>query len=211
MRARRVGALIATVLLALAVGALTRVPYRAADAADGGILRLSWRMRVDPTEHCRTPTGEELARLPAHMRREEICERAIPPHTLRLWVDGEAILERRVRAAGARSDRPLYVLEEVLLEPGTHRIRIRFEPEDETEEWEEDEAGEEAEEEAEGEDGEDDEEEDEEQGGEEDEGTRERGAPLLLDRDITVEAGEIVVVTTGDGATLRVLRREEER
>lgn len=109
----------------LAMGALTRVPFPA--SPDRAELRLAWRLRVPRVEHCRTPTPEELAELPVHMRQTEICEGRPGRYRLEVAVDGRIAHRSTVEAAGVRGDRPLYVFQALPLEPGAHRLRVTFE------------------------------------------------------------------------------------
>ena len=113
------------VLLTGAVVGLSQVPYEAT-SGEGARIRLSWRFRA-AVEECRELSEEELAELPAHMRRSTVCERTVPPHHLRVEVDGRALLDETIRAAGAQADHPLYVFREVPVEPGRHDVRVRFE------------------------------------------------------------------------------------
>lgn len=109
----------------LAMGVLTRAPFRA--SPDRAELRLAWRFRVPRVEHCRTPTPEELAELPVHMRPEKICESRPVAYRLEVAVDGQVRHRSTVEAAGVRGDRPLYVFKALPLEPGSHRVRVTFE------------------------------------------------------------------------------------
>lgn len=115
-------ALVATAL----IGALSQVPYDAAPADTPALLRLAWRARGVRVEECRRLTEEELAGVPAHMRVEEECQGRVLPYRLEVVVDGEHRIDRLVRAAGAREDRPLYVLEQVSLPSGTHAVAVSF-------------------------------------------------------------------------------------
>lgn len=108
----------------VAVVGLSRFPYEVESGEDAR-LRLSWRYRAT-VEECREPSQEELAELPVHMRQEVVCDRRVPPYRLRLRVDGREIADEVIRAAGAQEDRPLYVYREIPLEPGTHRVEVRF-------------------------------------------------------------------------------------
>jgi hypothetical protein len=118
---------------ALALGAtvglvgLSRAPWTA-HPGEHAQLRLAWRFRSERIEACRRLTPDELATLPAHMRRDEVCEGGVRPYRLEVWVDGRAVAADTVRAAGARADRPLYVLREFPLAPGRHEARVRFSP-----------------------------------------------------------------------------------
>jgi hypothetical protein len=115
------------VLLVLAaLGTGTRVPYTLPEA-EAATLRLSWRLRGERVQECRRPGPEELARVPVHMRREEVCEGRIAPYRLRLALDGVLLEDALVTAGGARADRPLYVHRELRLAPGDYAIAVTFE------------------------------------------------------------------------------------
>ena len=95
-------------------------------SADEGVLRLSWRAVGQRIEECRVPSEEELAALPPHMRRDEICEGRLAPFALEVRLDEEVVLRRELHAAGAREDRPTYVFDELRVEPGPHRLEVDF-------------------------------------------------------------------------------------
>jgi hypothetical protein len=121
------GALIACGLLgAIAIG--TRAPLTV-NGADAAALRLAWRAHGEAALHCRTPSAEELSRLPVHMRRSEICERRLPTFHLVVEVDGAGLLDELVAPAGAAGDRAAVVLRELPLAPGAHELRVGFTPE----------------------------------------------------------------------------------
>jgi hypothetical protein len=96
------------------------------DSSDHALVRLSWRAVGERVEECRTPTADELAALPPHMRRQEICEGRLMPFQLAVSIDGAPVFEGRVRPAGTREDRPAYVFQEFPVSPGRHRIEVRF-------------------------------------------------------------------------------------
>jgi hypothetical protein len=89
-------------------------------------LRLSWRFRSEVSRACRRRTAEELARLPRHMREEEVCERGAAPYQLRVAVGGALLDDRMVRAVGTRGDRPLSVFASHPVTPGQHPVTIEF-------------------------------------------------------------------------------------
>jgi hypothetical protein len=101
----------------------------ALEPADAAAIRLSWRAVGEPVEACRTPSAEEQAGLPQHMRRGEICERRLAPFRLEVRLDGAAQIDERIAPEGAQADRPAYVLRELRVAPGTHRLAVRFAPE----------------------------------------------------------------------------------
>lgn len=97
-----------------------------AEPSDEGLLRLSWRAVGQRVEECRVPTAEELAALPQHMRQKEICEGALAPFDLDVRIDGVTVVDRELRAEGAREDRPTYVFDEIRLPPGPHALEVVF-------------------------------------------------------------------------------------
>jgi hypothetical protein len=120
------------VLFTLAIVAGSQVPYRVSPEQDARI-RLSWRAPPPRVDECRPPTEADLKGLPPHMRPGEICEGRFLPFRLRVEIDGEGALDREILPAGARRDRPVYVYEDLQLEPGTHDLVVRFEVADGTE------------------------------------------------------------------------------
>jgi hypothetical protein len=118
-------ALAMALLAALVLVRISGVRY-SPPTAGSSVLRLSWRARGEPVQDCRRPSAEELARLPAHMRQEEICEGRTSPFQLIVRIDGAPALEDTVAASGARGDRPVYVYREMPVQPGHHSLEIEF-------------------------------------------------------------------------------------
>jgi hypothetical protein len=108
-----------------ALGALSRVPYQS-DRSASAVLRLAWRARGVRIEECRQLTEEEMANLPQHMRRSEVCEGRLIPYRLTVDVDGTTMVDAEIRPAGAREDRPLYVFQDLRLAPGPHDVSVVF-------------------------------------------------------------------------------------
>lgn len=107
---------------------LSQVPWRP-DAPESGVLRLTWRSRGLVIRECRPLTAEEQRNVPQHMRQPggETCHNRSLPFRLRVSLDGRLMLDRPVLPAGARSDRPLYVFEDLALDPGRHSLEVDFE------------------------------------------------------------------------------------
>lgn len=120
-----VRALLATAALVLPLVALARAPYTP-PGARAAALRLSWRLAAPAAERCRPRTAEELAALPAHMRSPEVCERDVARYSLVTRVDDEAPDTLALEGGGVKGDRPLFVLEERRLPPGSHRVRVEL-------------------------------------------------------------------------------------
>lgn len=109
----------------LALAALSRAPYHPYRSADA-MLRLAWSARPERIEQCRRQSDEELAQLPAHMRLRVVCEGTSARYRLEVLRDGKLVVDDTVRGGGVRHDRPLYLLRELRLPPGSSRLEIRF-------------------------------------------------------------------------------------
>lgn len=114
-----------TLVLAIGVAALSRAPWRA-HPDEAALLRLSLTARPERIETCRTRTAEELAELPAHMRQELVCEGRTARYRLEIEVAGERLAEELLAGGGVRSDRPIHLLREHAMQPGTHRLAVRL-------------------------------------------------------------------------------------
>lgn len=116
-------------LAALAgISALAHLPV--GEASADGALRLSLRTAHARIETCRDLGAEELAALPAHMRRARICAETAVDYRLEVAVDGRPRVDRRIAHRGVRRTRPLVVGELVRVPPGEHRVEVRFLPVD---------------------------------------------------------------------------------
>lgn len=121
----RLAIVLATALLVAGLSALTRAPYSARGATDA-LLRFSWRTTVTAREHCRARTPEELEKLPVHMRTPEVCEPDDARYVLITAVDGAQPDTLALLRGGVKGDRPLFVLEERPLPPGSHRVGVQL-------------------------------------------------------------------------------------
>ena len=92
----------------------------------GSMLRLSWSARPERIEVCRTLSAAELAQREQHMRQRVECDGRFATYALRVEADGRVMHESVARGAGLRHDRPLYLLRELDLAPGTHQLRVTF-------------------------------------------------------------------------------------
>jgi ferredoxin len=119
-------ATLVTALLLAATGWLSQVPAGSAPA--GGAVRLAWRLPGQSWLDCRPLPLEEIAKLPAHMRRTDDCRTVYLHYRLRAWVDGELRVDREVAPLGARGDRPLYVEQDLRVAPGERELRVEFTP-----------------------------------------------------------------------------------
>jgi len=119
---------VAAVVSAVGLAGLARLsatPLPLHDAQSAR-LRLSWSARPERIETCRTLSAAELAQREEHMRQREDCEGRSATYALRVDVDGRPVSTSVARGAGLRHDRPLYLLHEVDVAPGPHRLRVSF-------------------------------------------------------------------------------------
>lgn len=113
-------------------GVLLFVMARASDApvllqhADMSRLRLSWSARPERIEVCRRLSAEELAQREEHMRQRVECDGRFATYALRISLDERPLYETVVHGAGLRHDRPLYLLRDLNLAPGLHRMKLSF-------------------------------------------------------------------------------------
>lgn len=127
MNATRVVAIAVALLATATVGLGSRAPY-SPPGSEASLLRLSWRLRGDRNEECRPRTDEELAALPAHMRSPEICKGHLVSYLLTLRIDDAPPLRRTFVPAGAKGDRPIFVMHDQPLTASEHTIGIEFTP-----------------------------------------------------------------------------------
>ncbi|HXE80681.1 MAG TPA: hypothetical protein VNK41_08035 [Vicinamibacterales bacterium] len=97
--------------------------------AGGAVLRLAWAVRPERIETCRDLAPEELANVPAHMRRTRVCEGVAAEYRLVVTdaATGDVLVDRVTRAGGFRQDRRLYVFEELPIPAGPAAFDVRFE------------------------------------------------------------------------------------
>jgi hypothetical protein len=79
-------------------------------------------------EECRQLSPEELANLPVHMRNPNACIGRIAPYRLQVGLNGTLLVNDTIHPGGARGDRPIYVLSDFPVDPGEHRVQVRFDP-----------------------------------------------------------------------------------
>ena len=113
----------ASALMLGLIGWGSRADYRGA-SAEHALLRLSWRMRGERIENCRDRTQAELDALPVHMRTPRICETTPVPYRITVRIDGGPADTMTVLPAGAKHDRPIYVLRDIVMTPGEHRVIV---------------------------------------------------------------------------------------
>ncbi|HEY0839156.1 MAG TPA: cytochrome b N-terminal domain-containing protein, partial [Vulgatibacter sp.] len=123
--------------VAAAFGALVAlgsdVPYAAPPA--GTELVVSFKHPGRVSERCRTIDEEEKAKIPPHMRRDEICDRMRSSVRLAVTVDGEVVFSRAYEPRGLRSDGNSVAVERLPITPGVHRVRVALGDGPERDDW----------------------------------------------------------------------------
>jgi hypothetical protein len=112
-----------TVVFALAI-LLSDTPAYRVIPPQTGVLKLSFSHGADRKAACRKLTAEEIAALPANMRRTEICPRRRPPVDVELIVDGETLFRQELPPSGIAGDGPSRVYQKFVLPAGKHTIAV---------------------------------------------------------------------------------------
>ncbi len=115
------GALLLMALLAL-------LHIRISDPTSGSLLVVAAQTTAGTIQDCRTLSEEELAALPQHMRRKEVCDTRAVPYQLDLWVDDTLRLQKKYTAAGIHGDRPITIAERVGVTTGPHAVKLVLAP-----------------------------------------------------------------------------------
>jgi hypothetical protein len=177
MNATRALAVVITLLVSAAIGFGSRAHY-SPPGSDTSVLRLSWRLRGEKKEECRTRTPEELEALPVHMRTPEVCVGHLESYRMTLRIDDAQPVVKTFLPAGAKGDRPIFVMFDQPLAPGEHVIGIEFTPIQE------------------GKSGHDDDDDDDDEDDDE-----EHARPLSFHSTVRVQPGQIVLITMSEDAT----------
>lgn len=112
--------------LSLGLAALSAAPVWRVIPEGHGLLRISFTHGGDRSASCRQLSEAERAKLPANMRRTEVCDRARPPLWLELDIDGETVLARSLPPSGLASDGPSRVYKRFVLPAGSYDIAVRM-------------------------------------------------------------------------------------
>lgn len=126
MIARGGPAWIVSAALLASVVAATQVPWSWSED-DRSIVRLSWRSPVSRVEECRPLTEAEREGRLRHMQRDSICSGRSVGFRLEVDIDGQSMIRRELRGSVEGTER-MSVARDLVVEPGAHRIAIRFAP-----------------------------------------------------------------------------------
>jgi len=90
------------------------------------VITLSFGHAGERVSECRRLTQEEIAALPANMRRPTDCPRARVSLLVELELDGEAVYHASLPPSGLASDGASSVYKRFVVAPGRHRVRVRL-------------------------------------------------------------------------------------
>jgi NAD-dependent dihydropyrimidine dehydrogenase PreA subunit/coenzyme F420-reducing hydrogenase delta subunit len=121
-------------LLAIGLGLVSDLGYAAPGMA-GSELVVTFKHPGQMSENCREFTPEELAALPAHMRREKVCDRARGSVRLRVPVDGERRVDGTYAPMGIWNDGNSIAVEHIPVPVGAHDVRVEIGDSLDAEEW----------------------------------------------------------------------------
>jgi hypothetical protein len=122
--ARHAGRLAAWALFLVVIAAFAVGPAFSPVPQGHGELKISMAHLAERIEPCRPLTEEERQALPPTRRVAEVCERGRVPTLVRVRLDGELIIDRRVKAAGWQEDGRAYLLEFQPLPAGRYELEL---------------------------------------------------------------------------------------
>jgi ferredoxin len=122
------------VLVAALLGLVSDLGY-AAPHITGSELVVSFKHPGEVSEHCHTLSDEEKATLPAHMRRDKVCDRRRADVRLRVEIDEQLVLDRSYAPAGIWGDGNSIAVERIPVSPGEHRIEVSIGQTHDANEW----------------------------------------------------------------------------
>ncbi len=120
------GQAVAYILFAAFLGVFSVAPSYTYLEADRAVIKLSFSHAGDRVSPCRRLTQEEIAALPANMRRSEDCPRARLPLLVELELDGEIATHRLLPPVGLQRDGASSVYQRFQVAAGKHRIVARL-------------------------------------------------------------------------------------
>ena len=119
--------------IAIAIGAafLSAQPTVRLLPDDTAVITLS--ISHAGARRCRDRTAEELAALPANMRRRQICERRRLPVRLEMDLDGEPVVAELLPPGGIAGDAASFLHQRIAVAAGRHEIALRIRDSDRAE------------------------------------------------------------------------------
>ena len=94
--------------------------------AGQALVKLSFTHAADPRGGCRRLTPEEIARLPANMRKLEQCPRERLPVDVELVIDDRIAFRASLPPSGLAGDGPSRAYRRIPMPAGPHRLAVRL-------------------------------------------------------------------------------------
>ena len=127
MRALRLAGQFAVIVALFAgVAALSDWPTYRQIPGNSGVMMLTFVHGADRKGECRRLTVEEIAKLPANMRRVQDCPRVRRPIYVELDVDNRNIYQASLPPTGIAGDGPSRVYQRFVLPAGKHDVAVRM-------------------------------------------------------------------------------------
>ena len=123
---RLAGQFLVIVALFAGVVALSDWPPYDQTTKDSGVVMLSFVHGADRKGECRRLTPEEIAKLPANMRRVQDCPRGRRSIYVELDVDGRSAYRADLQPTGIAGDGPSRVYQRFVLPAGKHDVAVRM-------------------------------------------------------------------------------------
>lgn len=123
---RTAGQFLVTLALFAAVAAFSDWPVYRQIPENHGVIILTFVHGADRRAACRRLTPEEIAKLPANMRRVEDCPRGRPPIYVELDVDGRSVYHAVLPPTGIAGDGPSRAYQRFVVPVGTHDVAVRL-------------------------------------------------------------------------------------
>ena len=113
-----------SLVVVLAAATLSAWPVWQSLAPDLAVVRLSFTL--SGARNCRNRTAEELSRLPANMRQNQICDRRRAPVRIEMDVDGRPVLAADLPPSGLAGSGPSRVYHRVEVHAGRVGLEVRM-------------------------------------------------------------------------------------
>ena len=123
---RVLGQILAYAAVAVLFGLFSDWPRFTAFPPDQAQILLSFAHGAARKGECRRLSAEEIAELPANMRRSELCPRERLPVVVELLLDDEPLIRESLPPSGLAGDGPSQIHRQFAVPPGSHRLTVRL-------------------------------------------------------------------------------------
>ena len=117
-------AVLAAIVVPLA--ALSDWPLYRQIASQSAVIKLSFTHGSNRQAECRQRTAQELAKLPANMRKPLECPRTRNPVYVELDIDGHSIYRASLTPSGLSKDGPSRTYQRFTVDAGPHAVSVRM-------------------------------------------------------------------------------------